>query len=133
MPLPRARAHKTRPQALASPACDPGNGLSRHDARTRYSPSAVTTHLSRKCVYGRNMPHTPTSGKTRQHDRADCPGGCAIQGCPILYLLTPANPSAENGMDGVCRQARYRAGAMATITPACLEERIARRKSHVVT
>ena len=67
------------------------------------------------------MPHTSTSGKAKEHARPGCPGGCAIQGRPILYLLTPANPSAESGMHGVCRQAGYRAGAMAAITPACLD------------
>ena len=45
----------------------PGNGLSRHGANTRCSLSAVTTRLSRKCVYGRSIPRTPTSGKARQH------------------------------------------------------------------
>ena len=133
MPLPRAPAHKTRPQALPSPACDPGNGLSKHDASTRCSLSAVTTRLSRKCVYGRHIPRTPTSGKARQHAGAATRVAAPSRVAPILYLLIPANPSAENGMDGVCRQTGYRAGAMAAITPACLEERVARRKSHVVT
>ena len=91
---------QSRPQAPASPACDPGNGLSRHGASTRCSPLAVTTRLSRKCVYGRSIPRTPTSGKARQHARAGCPGDCATQGRPILHPLIRANPSADNGAAG---------------------------------
>ena len=34
----------------------PGNGLSRHGAKTRCSPSAATTSLFRKCVYGQTIP-----------------------------------------------------------------------------
>ena len=69
--------------------------------------------------------------QTRREDALQ-PRGCAIQDHPNLYLLTPANPSAEHGMNGVCRQDGGRAGAVAAITPACLGK-AARRKSYVVT
>ena len=100
MPFAARPGAQSRPQTLPSPACDPGNGLSRHGASTRCSPSAVTTRLSRKCVYGRNIPRTPTSGKARQH-AGRLPGRLRHPG---------AADDVDQSVDG--------AGAMVAITPA---------------
>ena len=83
------------PKPCPSSACDPGNGLSRHGANTRCSPSAATTGLFRKCVYRPN--HTPPAdvrqGQTTRQGRL--PGRLRHPGSP--------EPVPADAGESVCR------------------------------
>ena len=109
MPPPRVRAHKSRPQALPSPACDPGEMASPATARARAA--ALGRHdppPQKMCVWTKHTPHAHVRQGQRTR-RAGCPGGCAVQGRSILHPLTPANPSAEKGASPIrCKKARPR-------------------------